>query len=88
MAATIDLDAYFERIHWGGSAQPSYGNLAGLLLAHVSRIPFENLDVLVLIGYVVYRLFQFRRRWAERSAARLRPLSEPPLSRDVAPPAA
>ncbi len=47
MAATIDLDAYFERIHWGGSAQPSYGNLAGLLLAHVSRIPFENLDVLL-----------------------------------------
>lgn len=43
----IDLDAYFERIGWGGPTTPHYDTLAGLLGAHMSRIPFEALDVLL-----------------------------------------
>lgn len=42
----IDLDAYFERIRWRGRARADLDTLAGLLRAHMARIPFENLDVL------------------------------------------
>lgn len=44
---TIHLDAYFERIEWGGPVRPTFDTLAGILRAHISRIPFENLDVLL-----------------------------------------
>jgi N-hydroxyarylamine O-acetyltransferase len=47
MADTLDLDAYFERIQWGGATSPNYDTLAGVLRAHMSSIPFENLDVLL-----------------------------------------
>ena len=47
MSATVDLDAYFERICWGGSTRANYETLAGLLSAHMAHIPFENLDVLL-----------------------------------------
>jgi N-hydroxyarylamine O-acetyltransferase len=47
MNVPIDLDAYFERIAWGGSAHATYETLAGLLRAHMRHIPFENLDVLL-----------------------------------------
>jgi N-hydroxyarylamine O-acetyltransferase len=43
----FDLDAYFERIGWGGDTRPTFDTLAGLLRAHMSGIPFENLDVLL-----------------------------------------
>jgi len=43
----INLDAYLERIHWGGGTNPTYETLAGLLRAHMTHIPFENLDVLL-----------------------------------------
>ena len=43
----LDLDAYFDRIRWGGSARPTYETLAGVLRAHMASIPFENLDVLL-----------------------------------------
>lgn len=43
----LDLDAYFDRIQWGGSTRPTYETLAGILGAHMSSIPFENLDVLL-----------------------------------------
>ena len=43
----VDLDAYLDRVQWGGALRPSYETLAGLLRAHMSRIPFENLDVLL-----------------------------------------
>jgi len=43
----IDLDAYFERIGFGGPTTPHHDTLAGLLGAHMSRIPFEALDVLL-----------------------------------------
>lgn len=42
-----NLDSYFERVCWGGSATPTYETLAGLLHAHMSSIPFENFDVLL-----------------------------------------
>jgi N-hydroxyarylamine O-acetyltransferase len=47
MNLPIDLDAYFERIRWGGATHPAYETLAGLLRAHMRHIPFENLDVLL-----------------------------------------
>jgi N-hydroxyarylamine O-acetyltransferase len=45
--AGLDLDAYFKRIGWRGEARPTLEVLAGLLDAHMLRIPFENLDVLL-----------------------------------------
>lgn len=47
MADTVDLEAYFNRIGWGDEVKPTYQALAGLLQAHMSAIPFENLDVLL-----------------------------------------
>ena len=44
---TVDLDAYLDRIGWTGSREPTFATLAGVLRAHVRRIPFENLDVLL-----------------------------------------
>jgi N-hydroxyarylamine O-acetyltransferase len=43
----LDLDAYFDRIAWGGSTAVTLDTLAGLLGAHMAHIPFENLDVLL-----------------------------------------
>jgi N-hydroxyarylamine O-acetyltransferase len=47
MAGTLDLAAYFDRIGWHGTAEPTLATLSGLLDAHVTHIPFENLDVLL-----------------------------------------
>ena len=47
MTDTLDLGAYFERIRWGGAARPRYEVLAGIIRAHMTAIPFENLDVLL-----------------------------------------
>ena len=47
MSQPVDLDAYFERIEWGGAIRPGYDTLAGLLGAHMAHIPFENLEVLL-----------------------------------------
>lgn len=47
MSDDFDLDAYFERIGWGGGTQPNFETLCGLVNAHMVRIPFENLDVLL-----------------------------------------
>jgi len=44
---TLDLDAYFARIRWGDPSPPTLPTLAGILAAHMARIPFENLDVLL-----------------------------------------
>ncbi len=41
----IDLNAYLERIGYKGTREPSLDNLRLLHLAHVSAVPFENLDV-------------------------------------------
>ena len=47
LTTSVELDAYFERVRWGGPATPSFDTLAGLLEAHMSSIPFENLDILL-----------------------------------------
>lgn len=47
MAHCLDLDAYFERIGYTGSRAPTIETLRAISYAHVSRIPFENLDVLL-----------------------------------------
>jgi N-hydroxyarylamine O-acetyltransferase len=45
--AGLDLDCYLERVGWRGGVRPTLDVLTGLLDAHMSRIPFENLDVLL-----------------------------------------
>jgi N-hydroxyarylamine O-acetyltransferase len=47
MPTAIDLDAYFRRVRYTGPAVASFDTLAGLLRAHTSAVPFENLDVLL-----------------------------------------
>ncbi len=47
MTETVDLDAYFARIGYAGSRSPTLDTLNDLLSAHVQRVPFENLDVLL-----------------------------------------
>jgi N-hydroxyarylamine O-acetyltransferase len=47
VTASLDLDAYLERIGWGGEVRPTLDVLSGLMAAHVDSIPFENLDVLL-----------------------------------------
>lgn len=41
----MDLEAYFSRIGWGSPTVPNLDTLAGLHLAHLAAIPFENLDI-------------------------------------------
>jgi N-hydroxyarylamine O-acetyltransferase len=43
----FDLDAYLERIGHRGPVEPTVDCLDALHLAHVSSIPFENLDILL-----------------------------------------
>ena len=43
----FDLEAYLQRIRWSGDRTPALATLASLMRAHVSAIPFENLDVLL-----------------------------------------
>ena len=45
--ASSTLAAYFARIGWNGAAPPTLETLARLLRAHMTSIPFENLDVLL-----------------------------------------
>src|SRR5215203_4680298 len=47
MPDLLDLDAYLGRIRWIGAVDASLTTLTTLLDAHMSRIPFENLDVLL-----------------------------------------
>lgn len=42
-----DLAAYFSRIGYAGSREPTLAHLNEIILAHVQSIPFENLDVLL-----------------------------------------
>jgi arylamine N-acetyltransferase len=43
----IDLAAYFARIRYSGSTDPTLETLSELVAAHGRRIPFENLDPLL-----------------------------------------
>jgi N-hydroxyarylamine O-acetyltransferase len=47
MTASVDVGAYLGRIEWTGAARATFRTLAGLVGAHMSNIPFENLDVLL-----------------------------------------
>ena len=47
MLSDSDVWAYLERIDYEGPLVPIRQTLDGLALAHVSAIPFENLDVLL-----------------------------------------
>ena len=47
MSYTPDLPAYFARIGLHGERQPTLDLLRAIVHAHVSSIPFENLDVLL-----------------------------------------
>lgn len=42
-----NLDAYFARIGYQGSREPSWATLAGIHARHAQTIPFENLDILL-----------------------------------------
>ena len=85
MTTSIDLDAYFDRIQWGGVSSPNFETLAGLLRAHVSRIPFENFDVLLRRGVqldierVQDKLVRSRREHATLFAAVLEKLGFQPV---------
>ena len=40
----MDIQAYFDRIGYTGSAEPTAENLAKILRLHLETVPFENLD--------------------------------------------
>lgn len=44
---SIDLDAYFKRIGYGGARKPALETLRALNRLHPQAIPFENLDPLL-----------------------------------------
>lgn len=44
---SLDVDAYLQRIGYSGRLQPVHSVLEALHLAHATRIPFENLDILL-----------------------------------------
>jgi N-hydroxyarylamine O-acetyltransferase len=43
----MNLDAYLQRIGWDGETAATLDTLTALLHAHMTAIPFENLDVLL-----------------------------------------
>jgi N-hydroxyarylamine O-acetyltransferase len=43
----VDLDSYLARIGYAGRVDPTIETLQGLHFAHATRIPFENLDILL-----------------------------------------
>ena len=43
----FNADRYFDRIGWRGPLSPTPDTLKALMRAHMARIPFENLDVLL-----------------------------------------
>jgi N-hydroxyarylamine O-acetyltransferase len=45
--ASPDLEAYFQRIGYAGTRNPTLGNLHAIAGHHAAAIPFENLDVLL-----------------------------------------
>ncbi|MBX7084047.1 MAG: arylamine N-acetyltransferase [Nannocystaceae bacterium] len=47
MSTPPEIDAYLDRIGHRGPIDPTLATLRSLVLAHVSTIPFENLDVLL-----------------------------------------
>ena len=46
----MDVDAYLSRIGLSGPLTPDLANLEGLQRAHLTAVPFENLDVFARRG--------------------------------------
>src|SRR5215203_5892699 len=44
----VDSGAYLQRIEYLGPAEPTLETLAGVVLAHLRAVPFENLDIVPL----------------------------------------
>jgi N-hydroxyarylamine O-acetyltransferase len=44
---SLDIDAYLARLRYRGGREPTLATLRALHLAHVTQIPFENLDILL-----------------------------------------
>lgn len=49
----VDVDRYLERIGYGGWVRPDLPTLAALQRAHLTTVPFENLDVYYRTGVEV-----------------------------------
>ena len=47
MQNAIDLTAYLERVGYAGPREPTLGGIAGIVAAHATAIPFENIDPLL-----------------------------------------
>lgn len=62
----LDLDAYFLRIGYTGPRAPTLGTLHAIACAHVTTIPFENLDVLLGRGVSLEDADVDRKLLAER----------------------
>ena len=63
----FNLDSYFERITYKGSAEASEGTLRDIHIAHTLNVPFENLDVfykrpILLDGASLYKKIVMERR--------------------------
>jgi N-hydroxyarylamine O-acetyltransferase len=43
----FDIDAWFSRIGYNGSREPTRGNLRLLVTAHATAIAYESIDVLL-----------------------------------------
>lgn len=66
-AATLDLQAYLDRIEFEGLPAPNLETLRALQTSHLEHIPFENLDVVLRRGIAIdldalQRKLVFRRR--------------------------
>lgn len=42
----LDVQAYLRRIGYGGDTAPTADNLAALQYAHLTHVPYENLDII------------------------------------------
>ena len=54
-SSSFDLDGYLARIGWHGPRDATFETAAGVLRAHMTHIPFENLDVLLGRGIRIDR---------------------------------
>lgn len=63
----IEISHYLHRIQYAGSLEPTEATLAGLQLAHLYTVPFENLDIhagtpILLDVDAIYRKIVGRKR--------------------------
>jgi N-hydroxyarylamine O-acetyltransferase len=47
MSESFNLEAYLNRIQYGGDVRPTLETLSAVTMAHTGNIPFENLDVVL-----------------------------------------